>query len=315
MRPLNKSLLAGALTLGIFSGCAATAQVTPEELAQVQSRLAEMERQQGRLRVRLEDTEGKIYLLQDRVEAQRLARMQDGPAPMIAQHPTYSAPPPSGPSRSRIPELPVVHVSPTAAASPAPALEPEPVEDGPEIIITQERFDAVYGGGSGGAVARAATPSAPSASARRAQPPVDTGGVRLPSASSSSAAEESVDVMDLYQEALGLFHEREYQQALGVLQRFNNSNPPESYRDNALYWMGECHYGMGEYEEALELFQRVVRDFGRGNKAADSMLKVALTLERLDRADEARGVLEALVAAHPGVPSSQRAAERLRDLD
>lgn len=312
MRSRNPSLLIGALAVGLAAGCAASVQVAPEEVAQIQSRLAELERQQGRMRVRMEDTEGRVYLLQDRVEAQRIARLQESAAPAAPAAPvqrqgaaTYSAPPPAGPARSRIPDLPVVRVGPEESAE--RDVEPE----GPEIVITQEQFDALFG--SDAQVARAPAAAAPSGP-RQALPPVETGGVRLP-AQGEHRPSSTADLMDLYQEALGLFHEREYQRSLDVMRRFSESNPPASHRDNALYWIGECYYGMGQYEEALGYFQRVVREFSRGNKAADSMLKVALTLERLGRADEARDVLEALVEAHPGVPSAQRAADRLRDLN
>ena len=300
-----------ALLQGAGGGCAARAQVTTEEVQQLRDRVAELERQQSRLRVRFEDTENRVYLLQDRVEATRMA-MQQGGAEMSPVSPLRpSAPPPAGPARPRawVPDLPVESVEPAAGAWQG--------DDGAEeVVITQERYDALFGR-AGAAVGGGVAARGPGDAPRQALPPVVPSTERLPVLGAGPGAGSPAEArpLDVYQRALDLFHEREYERALGEMQRFLSIGPPANYEDNALYWIGECYYGMGRWAEALPYFQRVVSEFARGNKAADSMLKVALTYERLGRSGEAREVLEMLVQAHPGTPSARRAADRLRDLN
>ena len=98
------------------------------------------------------------------------------------------------------------------------------------------------------------------------------------------------------------------------MERFLASNPEADYMDNALFWIGECHYGLGDYSESIRFFQRVVSEYPDGNKVPDSLLKVALTYERLNDIANAREVLVVLVETYPTTEAARRATERLREL-
>jgi tol-pal system protein YbgF len=98
------------------------------------------------------------------------------------------------------------------------------------------------------------------------------------------------------------------------LSAFVATAPEADYMDNALFWMGECHYGMGDYPQALSYFQRVVSEYPDGNKVVDSLLKVALSHERLEQPEQAVEVLSVLVETYPSTDAARRATERLRAL-
>lgn len=75
-RALSRLLAGPAALLLIFgSGCATGAQQAreSEQAKQLKGRLEEVERTNGRLTVRVEELEDQLYLLHDRVEAQRIA--------------------------------------------------------------------------------------------------------------------------------------------------------------------------------------------------------------------------------------------------
>ncbi|TVR03039.1 MAG: tetratricopeptide repeat protein [Deltaproteobacteria bacterium] len=319
-----------SLVAAIGLGCSVTAcggaqhTVTPDEVEQMQARIADLERNNARLRVRIEDGESRLYLLQDRVEANRIALQQQGasmraaggpPAPSTGQSwgwqghaPQPSAPPRqqhTGQPRRMMPELPTQSLGPV---DPAP-----PETDGEHVVITQDVFEQRFGGGG----SPGSPPSAPSGGTRGPLPPVIPDSERIPTSRELAAQSpaSNLSALELYQEGLQQFNAREYREGLASMRRVLEMGPPPNYTDNALYWIGECYYGLGEWEDALRYFQRVVSEHPGGNKAADAMLKIALTHERLQSSSDAIEVLRTLVDMHPGTNSARRAAERLRELE
>lgn len=308
-----------AFSLGSI-GCAASGQqVSQQDVELLRERIAELERNHARLRVRIEDGESRLYLLQDRVEANRIALQQSGglhggQAGQWNSSPGWGAPPPSAPPRPAhssppraMPDLPVQSVQPEPWA-------PEP-EEGGELVINQDSYNRLFGSSAGGATPSGAAGSSPGQ--RAPLPPVVPDDVRLSVTDSNAprAAEERVNTLEIYQGGLQQFNQREYRAALQSMRRVLELGPPPNFEDNAIYWIGESYYGLGEWEAALGYFQTVVRDHARGNKAADAMLKVALTQERLQNTEAAIEMLRLLVQTHPGTNSARRASERLRELE
>lgn len=66
----------------------------------------------------------------------------------------------------------------------------------------------------------------------------------------------------------------------------------EQHRDhslagNAQYWLGETYYVQGDYKQAAQAFLSGYRDFPKSRKAADSLLKLGLSLNRLGQKEQA----------------------------
>ncbi len=316
----------GLLALG---ACASSDAVTHNDLDELGNRLAEMERTNGRLRIRLQDTEERLFLLQDRVEANRInvarrdtqsyrdvreraptAMVVEGTARRYQSPVTSAAPPPFPDVDPLVPSLPITRLGPDDA--PAQPFVAPPSADMDEVVIDQEAFDARFGGsGSSTSVASAG-------STRRPQPPVDVGSHRLPTSDDSNRAVapgSAASPLEIYREAVEQFNAAEYATALSTLNTFVASGPEADYMDNALYWMGECLYGLGRYNEALGYFQRVANEYPDGNKVPDSLLKEALTFERLSNTQRATSVLTTLVETYPTTDAAERARQRLRDLN
>ena len=191
-----------------------------------------------------------------------------------------------------------------------------------EVVIDQAAFDARFGQET----ASAAPPrqrSSSSPTPRTAQPPVDVGSHRLPTSSddnrpvrptASASSNSGGSPREVYDRAVDQFNQAEYADALSSLNEFVLTGPEPDYMDNALFWMGECLYGLGRYTEALGFFQRVVSEYPDGNKVPDSLLKEALTYERLENDSRAREILATLVETYPTTDAADRARQRLRDL-
>lgn len=329
--------------------------MSPDEVATMKDRVAELERSNGRYRVRIEELEERVFLLQDRVEAARLTleRQRSGAPNHDIHLPGPGYPQPAGRqavgSSDFFPQLPVVTLDPArpqppasrrAPPAPAPVAPPAAVAqatennaNGPEVVVDEGFYQkwlaengsrdprtpaktTALGGGGGGT------------GQRRALPPVVTNGDRLPPATPDAApvaaktapeAAASTVVPDgsplvLYRTSLDAFNQGRYADAKAGLQKFVASSPAEDYLDNAYFWLGECAYGEGRYDDALGLFQKVVSEYSDGNKVPDALLKVALSYERLQQLDRTKEILAQLAATYPSTDAARRATERMRAL-
>ncbi|RMF59862.1 MAG: hypothetical protein D6743_15750, partial [Calditrichaeota bacterium] len=96
--------------------------------------------------------------------------------------------------------------------------------------------------------------------AGRSQSPVRPAG---------TASEPSPEFKARYQRALNLFKARNYQQALQEFKALLVMDPNTSLSDNCQYWIGECYYGMGNYDQAIVEFEKVF-SFPNSNKSDDA---------------------------------------------
>ncbi len=120
--------------------------------------------------------------------------------------------------------------------------------------------------------------------------------------------------VDLYQEALDLYKEKKYKEAKKTLLKYVDTNPAGSMVPNAHFWMGECEYSMGRYEEAILEYQTVISKFPKCNKIPDALLKQGLAFAKLGDVESAKIVLSKLVKKYPRSPQATVAAKQLRHL-
>ncbi len=96
-----------------------------------------------------------------------------------------------------------------------------------------------------------------------------------------------------YSEALKLYQTRRYKEAIAAFRQFQREYPSSSYAVNAIYWIGESEYGLGNYAAAILQFKDVLARYPKSNKVADSLLKITLCYSRLK--DDANAKLHATV--------------------
>ena len=116
----------------------------------------------------------------------------------------------------------------------------------------------------------------------------------------------------IYSQALDDYRAGRLAEAIGVFSYLVRVHPDSSLADNSLYWIGECYYGLERWDEALEGFRRVMRDYPYGDKVPAAMLKVAYTLERLGRNQEAINALEQLIARFADFPEAELGRQKLQ---
>lgn len=110
----------------------------------------------------------------------------------------------------------------------------------------------------------------------------------------STASLPSGSAEDQYNYAFGLLRTADYQGAEQALKSFVQANPNDPLVANAKYWLGETYYVRGNYTDASQAFAQAYQDHQNGPKAADSLLKLGLSLSLLGRTNEACQVLQEL---------------------
>lgn len=100
---------------------------------------------------------------------------------------------------------------------------------------------------------------------------------------------------DLYREGFALLEQSDFDGAQTNFQRFIGDFPDHENAANASYWVGEIHLARGEYAEAAKNFLNVRQTYSDSERAADSMLKLGVSLRFLEQPENACGVFEELL--------------------
>jgi tol-pal system protein YbgF len=116
-----------------------------------------------------------------------------------------------------------------------------------------------------------------------------------------------------YDEALSLFHNRDYQNAIESFESLLASQANHSLADNAQFWIGECHYALGQYKKAILDFEKVFT-FPKSNKSDAAQFKLGLCHLRLGDNGKAREEFQRLVDMYPNSEYLRRAQQHLKEL-
>jgi len=101
-----------------------------------------------------------------------------------------------------------------------------------------------------------------------------------------------------YDDARSEFENRNYQAAISLFESLLSASANHSLADNAQYWIGECHYAMGQYDAAIIDFEKVFT-FPKSNKLDDAQYKLGLCYIRKGDRAKAREELNRFLANYP----------------
>jgi len=117
----------------------------------------------------------------------------------------------------------------------------------------------------------------------------------------------------LYEQAYGYMLQQDYPSAESAFADFLDRYPNDALAGNAQYWLGETFFVRGQFRPAASAFLKGYQTYSRSQKAPDSLLKLALSLQRLGQKDAACSSLNELNTKFPAAPThvkSRAAAER-----
>jgi tol-pal system protein YbgF len=108
---------------------------------------------------------------------------------------------------------------------------------------------------------------------------------------------------DLYETAYGYLLQRDYGAAETAFDDFLRRHPNDPLAGNAQYWLGESFFVRGQYRSAASAFLKGYQTYGKSQKAAESLWKLAMSLQRLGQKDAACSSYNELTSRFPSAPS------------
>jgi tol-pal system protein YbgF len=195
--------------------------------------------------------------------------------------------------------------------------EPAPGRFG-STTVTAGTEDAIGGLIDAGGAPATAPPAPPAAAEPAAAAPADAGPDSPPPAyvpPRLAATTSAGNPKDLYETAYGYLMQRDYGAAQSAFEDFLNRYPNDSLAGNAQYWLGEALFVRGQYKAAAGAFLKGYKTYGTNARAADSLLKLAMSLDRLGQKDAACSSFAELSSRFPDAPDnvkSRAKSERQR---
>lgn len=109
---------------------------------------------------------------------------------------------------------------------------------------------------------------------------------------------------ELYNYAFRLLNQTQYEEAATAFDSFTKKYPKDPLVGNAFYWEGETYYIRRDYVNSADYFRQGFEAMPEGPKAADNLLKLAMSLNALSREKEACLVLQQIVSKFKKTASS-----------
>jgi tol-pal system protein YbgF len=102
----------------------------------------------------------------------------------------------------------------------------------------------------------------------------------------AATADAQMNEQDLYRTALNLLLEQsQYDESIRLFQSYIDRFPQGRLLTNAYYWQGEALILVSRFEEARDVFTRLVSNYPEDPKAAGAMLKLGVVYQQMgDRA-------------------------------
>ncbi len=118
-----------------------------------------------------------------------------------------------------------------------------------------------------------------------------------------------------YDKALRLFNIKQYKESLRLLKSLDNSRTPTNYRDNVVFWIGQCYFMIEDYEKAIEKFNVVIDEYGSGNKVIDSMYAIGAAYNALGEKSKALDYLEQALNNGPSADLRRKIKTKIMEIE
>lgn len=161
-------------------------------------------------------------------------------------------------------------------------------------------------------------PASPPATGKAPLPVGETGKVGDDKSGAAKAAARKPNASEaeagMYKKAFDLYYARDYAQASQRFEELLQKFPNGTYADNCRYWIGECHFAVGNFAKAVAAFRKVFI-FPESEKADDAQLKLGYCYLRLGERKRAAEEFKKVVSLYPDSEYTERAKEELAKLE
>jgi tol-pal system protein YbgF len=114
-----------------------------------------------------------------------------------------------------------------------------------------------------------------------------------------------------FEEAIARMRQADFAGGAQALNAFQKKYPGTGYKESLLYWLGNAHYGLRDYKDAITQFRSLLALSPQHMRAPEALLSIANCQSELKDAKAARKTTEDLVKSYPDSEAAQVARERL----
>jgi tol-pal system protein YbgF len=133
-------------------------------------------------------------------------------------------------------------------------------------------------------------------------PPVD--GVEQVSLTPAADTPEA-----LYEKYYETLLRRQFGEAEAGFRQFLEKYPDHSLAGSAQYQLGETFYAQGNFQEAARNFLNAYKTYPKSRRAPDSLVKLGLSLRKMDQRDQACAALGSVATEFPRAVEAKKRAQ------
>lgn len=130
----------------------------------------------------------------------------------------------------------------------------------------------------------------------------------------ASAAENEAVKTD-YEIAWRALEKKDYRLSISRFKEFLQKHPKSKLAINAQYWIGESHYALREFDQAILEFDAVRSRYPQADKVPAALLKQGFAFAELGEKVNARLILQEVVEKYAQSPEAAQAKQKLRALE
>lgn len=123
----------------------------------------------------------------------------------------------------------------------------------------------------------------------------------------------AIDATASFTTAMDLFKRKQYQDCITMLGALNATSASSEGIARNNYWIGESHFGLAHYEEAIRSFKKTI-SFPSSDKASAALYMIAESYIRMGKNAEAKKGYEKVVKSYPQSAEAVRALKRLQQI-
>lgn len=118
-----------------------------------------------------------------------------------------------------------------------------------------------------------------------------------------------------FQNALNLVQRTEYAKALPLFQQFLQQYPKSPHKPEALFWIAECRYALGDFSQSIKDYQKYVLTYPKSDKAPMTVLKQGDAFLHLNMTNEAKVFFKKVIQDYPNSEEAAQARGKLAALE
>lgn len=123
---------------------------------------------------------------------------------------------------------------------------------------------------------------------------------------------DGLDLGNLFNQAREDYIQGKYDLAYKGFKIVYEKDDGGSYKEQALYWMGECLWKSGRGDAALEIYQRTLTEFPHGDKTCAARFKIGLIYDQKRNVSKRNDIWNQLLSSCPQSNEADRARELMK---